>query len=71
VHAAYDGDALRVRADVAAAGVGLSGLEDRVNALGGHLELLPVDTGQRIELELPLAGPAVNREVISGDGAPW
>ena len=59
VYAAYDGDALRVRADVAQADIVLAGLQDRVTALGGHIEVLPVDDGCRIELELPLAAPAV------------
>ena len=67
VHAVHDGDALRVRVDVAAAGVGLAGLEDRVKALGGHLEVSPIDEkGLRIELELPLAAPAVSRESSPG-----
>ncbi|KRB46352.1 hypothetical protein ASD90_11710 [Terrabacter sp. Root181] len=70
VYAAFDGDALRVRADVAQAGVGLAGLEDRVNALGGHIEVLRVDNGKRVELELPLAAPAVSREVIAADRGP-
>ena len=70
VYAADDGDALRVRADVAQAEIVLTGLHDRVTALAGHLEVLPVGDGCRIELELPLAAPAVRREVIAADGAP-
>ncbi|MFC7597632.1 sensor histidine kinase [Terrabacter sp. GCM10028922] len=66
VYAVHDGDALRVHVDVAAAGIGLAGLEDRVNALGGHLEVSPDDKGLRIELELPLAAPAVSRESSPG-----
>ncbi|WP_185748930.1 histidine kinase [Humibacillus xanthopallidus] len=68
VYAACEGDALRVRADVAHARVVLAGLQDRATALGGHLEVLPVDDGCRIELELPLAAPAVPRDVMAADG---
>lgn len=70
VYAVHDGDALRVRVDAAAAGVGLAGLEDRVNALGGHLDVLSNDKGRRIELELPLAAPGASRGVTRADGAP-
>jgi hypothetical protein len=70
VYAVHDGDALRVRVDVAAADVGLDGLEDRVNALGGHLDVLPDDKDRRIELELPLAATGASPGAILGDGAP-
>ncbi|MEO7448041.1 MAG: histidine kinase [Humibacillus sp.] len=39
VYAACDHEALRVRVDVAQAGVSLVSLEDRVKALGGHLHV--------------------------------
>jgi signal transduction histidine kinase len=58
VHAAYDGGRLRVAADVASANAGFAGLEDRVAAVGGHIEVTRVDGGTRVELELPVTAVA-------------
>ncbi|UKA59885.1 sensor histidine kinase [Arthrobacter sp. FW306-2-2C-D06B] len=55
------GNALRVRIDddggglrVAAAGNGLRGMRERVEALGGTLGLTPLEPGLRVEANLPL-----------------
>ena len=54
VRATCDGGWLRVCADVADASLGFSGLEDRVAAIGGRIELTHVDGGSRVDLALPL-----------------
>jgi two-component system sensor histidine kinase DesK len=49
---------------IRAAGNGLSGMRERVQALGGRLELdSPPGGGTRLEIDVPLAAPAIVRDV--------
>jgi signal transduction histidine kinase len=44
-------------AAMAAAGVGIAGMRERVRELGGQLEIQSEDQGTRIMVTLPISGP--------------
>ena len=50
----------RFNASVGTAGVGITGMRERVRELGGHLEIRSVKNGTKISVDLPATNPSAS-----------